>query len=219
MRNVLHVTPETAGTQVAKATDMPFSFAQGTRTTTRIATPANSVALPEVPGEAELQAMSTAAKIERLLIPQHAGLRTAVAVLRSAARQLADTHAAPILRRVVAVVDDLALSMNGHLDRKARVLYPSVMSGPAPAHVLGALQDHHDGVATRLRWLQLLLADVRAAAGLTQDTMVLFAGIATVARLLRRHRELEQWVVLGASAGTRGAATLLPRPAATASAR
>lgn len=197
---------------------MPTPLARGTLTGQRVPGPATAAAQPEGPSVMDLAAMTTAAKVEHLLIPQHVALRAAVAALRSTAHQLArlEAEAAPALRRVVAVVDDLATALMIHLDHEERALFPSLIASRAVTDAVAAIHEHHDAVATRLRWLQLLAADVRTSAGITPDTMVLFAGMATLTRLFQRHRELERWVVL-AAAGARPAQparapVTLPRP-------
>lgn len=177
---------------------MATSFARGTLTGKRITGPVAAPTPAEAPSEAELAGMTTAARVDRLLLPQHAALRAAGAMLRSAAGQLVTRGAGnpAVMDRVLGVADDLAVAMAEHFDLEERALFPAMTAGRPATAVTTAIHEHHEQLAARVRWLQLLAADVRATAGLTYDTMALFAGMAAVVRLARRHRELEQWVVL-----------------------
>ena len=141
--------------------------------------------------------MSIGAMIERLLLPQHVALVSATASLRTTAAQLARVPDGPVvLRRVSTVADDLAGSMAEHFAREERSLFPAMSAGQAPSHASATFHQHHEAVATRIRWLQLLAAEVRRDVGINLGTTALFAGMAALSRLVHRHRELEQWVVL-----------------------
>lgn len=178
--------------------DQPLAL--GSQTRPRVARP-TPTAFQIEPNDVDLASMTTAERVERVLIPQHAALRSAGAVLRSAANQLAGLHpgGVPILARVATVIDELVRSLDEHFDHEERALFPSITAARTPPYVIETIHDHHEHVAARLRWLQLLVADVRAAVGITHETMVLFAGVATLSRLFHRHRALEQWVVLAPS--------------------
>jgi iron-sulfur cluster repair protein YtfE (RIC family) len=192
----------TSGIEVAMSEVMPTSWAIGTWSSKRVASPAAMEAA--LPSESELASMSTAARVTGLLVPQHDALRTAVATLRTAAAQLArlEPAHAPTYLRVLAASDELATAMDTAFAREERELYPSMTAGRT-AGVAGALHEHHLGFATSLRRLRGLATEVRAAAGMSHDTMIIFAAIATIARLFARHREVEQWVLLGSGPAVR----------------
>lgn len=176
----------------ARVTGGPASTTTGDATPK--AAPPRAAAPAAPPSEAELSTMSVAAKVERLLFPQHRALRIAMTVLRAAATQLArlDATCAPALTRVLAVTDELATAMNAAFELEVRPESALADAGPRAS----AIDDHHERFATSLRKLRGLAAEVRAAAGLTHDTMVIFAAIATVTRLFARHREARRWVLL-----------------------
>ena len=188
------------------------NLAVGSQTRPRVARPEPAYALD--PTEVDLASMSTAEQLAEVLIPQHAALRSAGAVLRSAATQLARLYPGgpPVLARVASVVDDLVSGMSAHFDHEERALFPSISAARTPPYVVDTIHDHHEQVTARLRWLQLLVADVRSAVGITHETMVLFAGVATLTRLYHRHRAVEQWVVLAPPRAA--AAAPAPAPAA-----
>jgi iron-sulfur cluster repair protein YtfE (RIC family) len=174
---------------------MSTSLAQGTWTRIRVAAPPAPADLPD---DAAVAAMGAAEKVDRLLAPQHAALRTAVTVLRRVALQLArlePTCAAPLCR-VAAIAEELDAAMAAAFAHEEGALFPAISDDHAPAPVAAAIHDHHERFAASLRRLRPLAAEVRAAAGLTGDTMVVFAAMATVGRLVERHRRLEQWVLL-----------------------
>jgi hypothetical protein len=175
---------------------MPTSLAQGTWTRIRVSVPA-----PAALTEAEPAALPRAARGARVLIPHHAALRTAVSVLRAASLQLARLEPvhAPVLGRVMAATDELATALNAAFDRPA-----GAAIGDREA-LATAVHDHHARFGAALLRLRALAAEVRAAAGLTHDTMLIFAAMATVARLFGRHRGLACWVLLTPTPAARAA--------------
>lgn len=169
---------------------MAHTFARGTENTHR-------VARPTAPELADLASMSVGAMIERLLVPQHAALVSAAASLRTTSQRLSrDPDGPGVLRRVSTVVEDLAAAMHDHFEREERAMFPAMGTGRTPVHASVTFHEHHEALATRMRWLQLLAVEVRHDVGINLGTTALFAGMAALSRLVHRHRELEQWVVL-----------------------
>jgi iron-sulfur cluster repair protein YtfE (RIC family) len=151
---------------------------------------------PGPPG-GEIDRVATAALIHGLLVPQHAGLRTALRGLRATVAGLArrDRSRARIMRRAAAMLDDLHEVLVEQFEHEERSLFPFLQAGVTPIHQLGDLHDHHDDVDARLRRLRALTFELRSAE-VSDDTLTLFDGLGTLEGLARRHRAAEQQALL-----------------------
>lgn len=145
---------------------------------------------------AGLDRVATGTLIDRLLLPQHARLRASLRGLHALAVGLvrADRTRAHVLRQVANMLGELSELVLEQLDHEEHAIFPLLRGGVAPVHVLGALHDHHDDVALRVRRLRALADELPAGCG--ADGRALVAGLRTLDELARAHRALERQALL-----------------------
>lgn len=154
--------------------------------------------LADLEGLGDLDRVSTATLVERLLLPQHVVLRACLKSLRATAANLAqhDGSRAHILRRAALMLDDLTDVMFDHFDHEEHEVFPFLATGVAPVQALGHVHDHHDLIDDRLRRLRALTTELQCGDEVTDDIVTLFEGLCTLDVLSCRHHALERQALL-----------------------
>ncbi len=164
--------------------------------------PSADQAAPSTPAEPDLDRVSTATLVTRLLEPQHAALRASLASLHATTHGLAprDPSRSHIMRRAAIMLDDLTDVLLPHLDHAELHVVPALAAGTAPVAALGEVHDHHGDIDDRLHRLRALTAELLSPSEVTEDTVRLFEGLATFIDLAQRHHHVED-TILRARAG------------------
>lgn len=159
---------------------------------------AQSGAEPQPVLDAVPSRVSITTLIERLLVPQHAALRTGLADLRLTAAGLIehDDSRAHVLRRAATMVDELGDVLLAHLDHEESHVFPILVAGVAPIHDLGDLHDHHADIDGRLQRLRALTAELISPSEVSEHTVVLFESLASFLDLAQRHHAIEHGVLV-----------------------
>ena len=176
---------------------MPNGFALGTITDGRVPSPDAADRHPTDGGGdhdlSDLGRVTTPVLIQRLLEPQHDMLRSTLRGLRDTAAGLArrDRSRSHVLRRASAMIDELSDVMTEQFEHEERSVFPFLQAGVAPIHRLGAIHDHHDDIAGRLRRLWALTAELEPSRDHAADHGALLEGLDALEGLFRRHRQSE----------------------------
>lgn len=177
---------------------MPRTFALGTLTREHPLGHAEREPRTVDQAVADLDRVTTATLIQRLLEPQHDALRSSLRGLRTLAIGLSrrDRSRTHLLRQAANMLEELAEVMLEQFEHEEQAVFPFLRAGVAPIHVLGELHDHHGDVEQRLTRLRALAADLPAGPTRDRDLRQLVDGLRSFEELVRQHRVAEQQALL-----------------------